>query len=124
MMPNMDLFTTENIFDPSYTMFHKIYFPFLAIVFFNLMVYIILCSNAINQSSMNTWIANLAIADLVQCVNLLSMITAINRITWFKTNALCQLNGILNTFFTGTSLLSLTLISINPYFVIVLRSFS
>ena len=123
-MLNIDLLTMENIFDPHHTMFLKIYVPLLAVLGFfgNFMVCIIFCSNAVHQSSMNTWIVNLAIADLVRCVNLLFMITAINGITWFKTNALCQLNGILSTFLTGTSLLSLTLISINRYFVIVKKS--
>ena len=67
-MLNMDLLTTENIFDPRHTMFLKIYFLLLAVLIFfgNLIVCVIFCSNAIPQSSMNTWIFYLAIANMVQ----------------------------------------------------------
>ena len=89
-MQNMDLLIMKNIFDPSYTMFIKLYLPLLAIIGFlgNLMVCIIFCSTAIYQSLMNSLIVNLAIADMLQCVNLLFMITAVSNLTWFTTNAL------------------------------------
>ena len=114
----------KNIFGPSYTMFLKIYLPLLAIFGFfgNLMVCIIFCSTTIHQSSMNSLIVNLAIADMLQCVNLLFMVTGVNDLTWFTNNALCQLDGIATTVFVGTSTLSLMLIGINRYFIITKKS--
>ena len=117
----MYLPTTKNVFSSWQTMFIKIYLPLLAVFGFsgNLMVSVVYSSHKIHQTSMNTLIVNLTIADMLQCINLLFTITAINDITWFNVNTLCQLNGMANLVFTGASLLSLMLISINRYFVIV-----
>ena len=114
----------KNIFGPSYTMFVKIYLPLLAIFGFfgNLMVCIIFGSTPVHKSLMNPWIVHLAIADMLQCVNCLFMITAISDITLFTNNTLCQMNGINNTVFIGASRLSLTLISMNRYFIIMEKS--
>ena len=120
----MDLSTMKNIYGPSYTMFLKNYLPLLAMFGFfgNLLVCIIFCGTAIHESSMNPLIVNLAIADMLQCLNLLFMVTAVNELTWFRTSAFCQLNGITTTVFLGTSILSLTVIGINRYLVIVKKS--
>ena len=114
----------KNMFGSSYTMFLKVYLPLIAIFGFfgNLVVCIIFCGTTIHQSSMNPLIVNLAIADMLQCLNLLFMITAINELPWFTNTALCRLNGITMTVFIGTSILSLTVIGINRYLIIVKKS--
>ena len=56
---------------------------------------------------------------MLQCINLVFIITAINDIGWYGTDAWCQLNGFTNLTFLGRSLLTLTLISTSRYFVIV-----
>ena len=71
------------------------------------------------QTSAGSFIVNLAIADTLQCINMVFMITAASDVAWFRFNGLCLLNAFANVTFIGTSILSLTLISINRYFVIV-----
>ena len=101
-------------------MFLTLYYSLLAMsgVAGNLIVCITFSSRKIHQTTTNPLIVNLAVADMLQCFNLIFVITAANDITWFKIDVLCQLNGVINIAFVGASLLSLTLISINRYFII------
>ena len=114
----------KNLFSSSHTMFVKVYLPLLTIFGFfgNLSVCIIFGSSPIHQSSMNSLILNLAIADMLQIVNLLFIITAINDLTWFTNSTWCQFNGITSLGFGGASVLLLMLIGINRYFIITKKS--
>ena len=111
----------KNILTPWQKILLTLYFCLLIIfgVGGNLIVCITFSSRRIHQTTTNPLIVNLAVADMLQCFNLIFMISAVNDITWFKIDALCQLNGVTNVGFGGASLLSLTLININRYFIIV-----
>ena len=111
----------KNILTPWQKILLTLYFCLLIIfgVGGNLIVCITFSSRRIHQTTTNPLIVNLAVADMLQCFNLVFIITALNDITWFKIDAWCKLNGVTNVGFAGASLLSLTLISINRYFIIV-----
>ena len=86
----------------------------------NMMVIIIFGRNIkLAQTSTNILIFNLALADMLQCLNLLFMIVAVNDVTWYKIDAWCNFNGFTNHLFMPASLLCLTLISLSRYFVVV-----
>ena len=111
-----------NIFNPWQKTLIGILLSFLAIFGFfgNLIVCLTFSrSQHLQQISGNSLIANLAVADMLQCINMVFIITASNDITWYKSNTWCQLNAFSNKCFIGGSLLSLTLISVNRYFVLV-----
>ena len=114
----------SNVFDSWQKIFITIFLSFLAIFGFlgNVIVWITFSTSKITNRSMSALIVNLSVADMLQCLNLVFIITATNDIAWYKTHTWCQLNGFTNVTFLGTSLLSLTLISINRYFVIVKHS--
>ena len=91
--------------------------------FGNLMICITFCRGSILQkSSVNCLIVNLAIVDILQCVNLSFMLAAANNISWFRNDSLCQLNGFANGSFVAIPVLSLTLISVDRYEAIVKKS--
>ena len=110
----------QNILDSWQKVLLTVYFSLKVIsgVGGNLIVCITFSSNRIHQTSTNPLIVNLAVVDMFQCLNFIFAITAISGITWFKTHALCQLNGATNVAFITVSFLSLTFISINRYFII------
>ena len=115
-----------NIFNYWQKTFIGIFLSVLAIVGFvgNLIVCLTFSrSQHLQQISGNSLIANLAAADMLQCINMVFMITASNDIIWYKSNALCKLNGFSTQFFIGGSLVALTLISVNRYFVLVKKSY-
>ena len=74
------------------------------------------------QTSTNILIVNLAIADILQSLNMTFMISSASLVKWFRIRGWCQMNAFANATFIGTSILSLSFISLNRYFVIVKTS--
>ena len=79
-------------------------------------------NNHLSQTSISYFILNLAMADMLQCINLLFMIAAISGITWYEANDWCILNGFATHSLVTASVFFLSLISINGYFIIVKKS--
>ena len=114
----------ENAFSDWEIILTSIVLSLLAIFGFlgNLTVCITFIRSKKLQTSANILIVNLAITDTLQCLNTVFMITAVNNVTWFHITGLCQVTAFANVTFIGTSILSLSLISLNRYFVIVKNS--
>ena len=119
--PAMDSLAIHDILSPWQEKLVGVVLSILAIIGFlgNLMITIIFGNIKLAKTSTNILICNLAIADMLQCVNLLFMIAAVNDITWYKIDAWCKLNGFANHLFMPASLSFLTLICVNRYFVVV-----
>ena len=105
-------------------LFMTVFLSFLVIFGFwgNVIVWITFRICKITNGSVSALIVNLSVADTLQCINFIFVITAINDIVSYETDTWCQLNGFGNVTFAVASFLSLTLISINKYFVIVKHS--
>lgn len=67
------------------------------------------------HTSINMLIVNLAIADILQSLNMIFMVISINNGTWTLGQSMCEINGFVTIAFIVTSLISLFLISINRY---------
>ena len=64
-------------------------------------------------------VCNLAIADVLQCLNMIFIIVSLIYDKWMFGDFLCQVCGVTNICFIQTSILALTIISINRYAVVV-----
>lgn len=70
-------------------------------------------------------VINLSVSDLLRISLTLSVSSAVLiKRTWIADNIFCQLNGFYTLVFLSSSLLCVTLISINRYFLIVKPNFS
>ena len=121
----MDSLVNANIFSPWQKVLISILLSLLTIIGFlgNLTVSIVFSRNEyLSQTSLSNLIFNLAIADMLQCINLVFMIASISGVTWYEVNAWCQFNGFANHTLVGVSLLFLSFISMKRYFAIVKNS--
>ena len=67
----------------------------------NVILCITFSCRKITHKSINTLVVNLSVADTLQCINIVFIITDINDITWYKTDTWCQLNGVTSHTFVG-----------------------
>ena len=120
----MTLLNVTDIFNPWQRMLITIVISFLSIAGFfgNLIVCITFSKSKSLKTSAYTLILNLAVTDTLQCLNMIFMVTAASDVKWFRINGLCQLNAFGQVTFIGTSILSLSLISVNRYFTVVKHS--
>lgn len=86
----------------------------------NIMVCITVYKKRRLRTRSNSFIINLALADLgvVTFCMPFSLVTCLSHV-WSLGDVMCQLNGLLNVVFTQTSLLTLTAIAIDKYCAIV-----
>ena len=94
----MHSYIIENVFSFWQRVIIRIFVSHLAISGFlgKLTVYIVFGRGKdLSQSSVNILIFNLAIADMLQCINLVLVIAAIYGITSYEANTWCQFNGFL-----------------------------
>ena len=88
----------------------------------NALTIIIFVQNKRLRTTSNILIVNLALADILQSLNMVFLITSLLSNGWIFSQALCQFCGWSNTAFIITSLLSLALISLHRYFSVVKTS--
>ena len=116
----MALPTVEEIFSPWKRILITIVLSFLAIfgVLRNLAVCLTFNRSKHLRTSASILIVNLAVADTLESLNMAFMIAAINNDKWFRINGLCQMNALSHVTLIGTSILTLSLICINRYFLV------
>ena len=95
---------------------------FLAGTIGNTLTCVIFAQNKGLRTTANILIVNLAIADVLQSLNMLFMIISLLSNGWIFGHEMCQFCGWSNIAFIITSLLSLALISLNRYFSVVKTS--
>lgn len=88
----------------------------------NSLTCIIFAQNRGLRTASNILIVNLAIADVLQSLNIIFMIISLLNGRWVFSGTLCQFCGWSNITFIVTSLLSLALISLNRYYLVVKTS--
>ena len=94
----------------------------LAGVIGNTLTFVVFVQNKGLRTTANILIVNLAIADILQSLNMVFMIVSLFSNGWIFGYNLCQLCGWSNIAFIVTSLFSLSLISVNRYFSVVKAS--
>lgn len=67
------------------------------------------------HTPINMLIINLALADILQSLNMIFMILSVNYGKWIFGSTMCQIDGFVTISFVLTSIFSLFLISINRY---------
>lgn len=85
----------------------------------NFLTCLIFIQNKGLRTPANILIVNLAIADILQSLNIIFMIVSLLSDGWIFGYSLCQFCGWSNVTFIFTSLLSLALISLNRFFSVV-----
>ena len=88
----------------------------------NTLTFVVFVQNKGLRTTANILIVNLAIADVLQSLNMIFMVVSLLSNGWIFGYSLCQLCGWSNIAFIVTSLFSLTLISVNRYFAVVKTS--
>ena len=86
--------------------------------FGNLLVCFVFTRPKAMKTSINLFVVNLAVADILQSFNMIFMIIAANYGRWVLGDAMCQVHGFTTISFIVTSLITLFFISVNRYFTI------
>ena len=81
----------------------------------NIMVCVVFGLTKELHTSINMLIVNLAVADILQSLNMTFMIISVNHGKWALGYEMCEVNGFVTIAFIVTSLISLFLISVNRY---------
>ena len=85
----------------------------------NLMTCLIFIQNKALRTRTNYLVVSLAVADVLQSLNMIFIITTLLSGGWLFGQTVCQLSGWANFSFISTSLVSVALIGINRYFKVV-----
>ena len=85
----------------------------------NLMTCLIFIQNKALRTRTNYLVVNLAVADVLQSLNMIFMITTLLSGEWLFGHTVCQLSGWANFSFIVTSIVSIALIGVNRYFKVV-----
>ena len=85
----------------------------------NLMTCLIFIQNKALRTRTNYLVVSLAVADVLQSLNIIFMITSLLSGGWLFGQTVCQLSGWANLSFIITSIVSIALIGVNRYFKVV-----
>ena len=88
----------------------------------NLMTCFIFIQNKALRTRTNYLVVSLAVADVLQSLNMIFIITTLLSGGWLFGHAVCQLSGWANFSFISTSLVSVALIGVNRYFKVVRKT--
>ena len=88
----------------------------------NFLTCVIFCQNKSLRTPANYFILSLAVADVLQSLNMVFIMISIMSNGWVLGYGLCQLCGWTNMSFIITSVMNLALISLNRYFAVIKKN--